>query len=161
MGTVFATKQSVRVCKSNPTPSFQGACQFKSGQTANIIGANGHFHGRGKTFEMFNWDGQSVTPAEGSRFYESRTWDEPPMLRSPELIVAVAPMGGIQYSCSFQWTPPTEESGGCAALDAYDLSKDPKATPDCCYRFGPIVERNEHCNAFVYYYPKQADVNCF
>ena len=31
---------------------------------------------------------------------------------------------------------------------------------DCCYRFGGVVEKNEHCNAFVYYYPKQDNVNC-
>lgn len=161
MGTVFATKQSIRVCKSNPTPTFQGSCQFKSGTPVSIIGANGHFHGRGKQFDMFNWDGKSIAPVEGSKFYESRTWDEPPMLRSPDLDIKVVPNGGIQYSCSYQWTPPTAEAGGCDALDKYDVSKDPKATPDCCYTFGPIVERNEHCNAFVYYYPKQDDVNCF
>ena len=28
-------------------------------------------------------------------------------------------------------------------------------------RSARIVEKNEHCNAFVYYYPKQDDVNCF
>jgi hypothetical protein len=32
---------------------------------------------------------------------------------------------------------------------------------DCCYTFGPIVEKNEHCNAFIYYYPKQDNVTCF
>lgn len=161
MGTVFATKQSIRVCKSNPTPSFQGSCQFKSGQPVNIIGANGHFHGRGKQFEMFNWDGKSIAPDAAGKFYESRTWDEPPMLRSPELNIAVPPGGGVQYTCSYQWTPPAAEAGGCEALDKYDVEKHKDATPDCCYTFGPIVEKNEHCNAFVYYYPKQDDVNCF
>ncbi|MDB4942126.1 MAG: hypothetical protein JWP97_1660, partial [Labilithrix sp.] len=47
------------------------------------------------------------------------------------------------------------------ALDTYDVLKHPDAKPDCCYTFGPIVEKNEHCNAFVYYYPKQDDVTCF
>ena len=129
-----------------------------------FVGANGHFHGRGKQFSIYNWDGKAIAPDEGQKFYESRTWDEPPMLRSPDLKVAVVPGGGIQYSCSFQWTPPAEAAGGCAALDAYDVLKHPDVkTPDCCYTFGPIVEKNEHCNAFVYYYPKQAasDVNCF
>jgi len=37
----------------------------------------------------------------------------------------------------------------------------PASQLDCCYTFGPIVEKNEHCNAFVYYYPKQDNVNCF
>jgi hypothetical protein len=161
LGTVFATKQSIRICKSNPTPSFQGTCQFKNSQPVKIIGANGHFHARGKQFEIFGWDGTSLAPAPASRFYESRTWDEPPMLHSPELDLAVVPNGGVQYACSYQWTPPTAEAGGCEALDAYDVATHKDAKPDCCYTFGPIVERNEHCNAFVYYYPKQADVNCF
>jgi hypothetical protein len=161
MGTVFATKQSIRVCKGNPTPTFTGSCQFKSGKPAQIIGANGHFHGRGKQFDMFSWDGKAIAPDPAQRFYESRTWDEPPMLRSPELDIAVPPGGGVQYSCSYQWTPPTAEAGGCEGLDKYDLSKHPDAKPDCCYTFGPIVERNEHCNAFVYYYPKQDDITCF
>ena len=163
MGTLFATKQSIRVCKSNPTPTFTGTCQLKGNAAAQIIGANGHFHGRGKQFSIYNWDGKAIAPDETQKFYESRSWDEPPMLRSPELNVAVAPGGGIQYACSYEWTPPTDAAGGCAALDAYDVSKHPDAKPDCCYTFGPIVEKNEHCNAFVYYYPKQAasDVNCF
>lgn len=161
MGTLFATKQSIRVCKSNPTPSFTGSCQFKSGKPAQIIGANGHFHGRGKQFDMFTWDGKALATDPEKRFYESRTWDEPPMLRSPELNITVPPGGGVQYSCSYQWTPPSAEAGGCEGLDKYDVSKHPDAKPDCCYTFGPIVERNEHCNAFVYYYPKQDDVTCF
>ena len=161
MGTVFATKQSIRVCKGNPTPTFTGSCQFKSDKPAQIIGANGHFHGRGKQFDMFSWDGKSIEPEQNLKFYESRTWDEPPMLRSPQLDIAVPPGGGVQYSCSFQWTPPGPEIGGCEGLDAYDLKAHPDAKPDCCYTFGGIVEKNEHCNAFVYYYPKQDSVNCF
>jgi len=161
MGTLFATKQSIRVCKSNPTPKFTGSCQFKSEQPVQIIGANGHFHARGKQFDMYTWDGKTIDlPTEDQRFYQSRTWDEPPMLRSPDLNVPVAVKGGVMYSCEFQWTPPTAEAGGCAGLDKYDVEKHPDAKPDCCYTFGPIVEKNEHCNAFVYYYPKQDDVFC-
>ena len=161
MGTLFATKQSIRVCKGNPSPSFTGSCQFKNDKPVNIIGANGHFHARGKQFSIYNWDGTSVgLPPETEKFYTSRTWDEPPMLRSPELNVAVPPNGGVMYECAFQWTPPAEEAGGCKALDDYDVLKHKDATPDCCYTFGPIVEKNEHCNAFVYYYPKQDNVFC-
>lgn len=157
MGTLFATKQSIRVCRSNPTPEFTGTCQFKSSQPVHVIGANGHFHGRGKAFQMYSWDGTSIgTPADSARFYRSESWDEPPMLRSPELDVTVPAGGGVFYSCSYQWRPPAEEIGGCAGLDAADRS----ASKDCCYTFGPVVERSEHCNAFVYYWPKQDDVFC-
>lgn len=161
MGTIFATKQSIRVCKSNPNPTFTGSCNFGNKQGAQIIAANGHFHSRGKQFDMFEWNGTDITPDPTKQFYQSNTWDEPPMMKSPELNLAVPPGGGVQYSCSFEWLPPSDEAGGCAALDAYDVAKHPDAKPDCCYTFGPIVEKNEHCNAFVYYYPKQDDVNCF
>ena len=160
MGTLFATKQSIRVCKSNPSPEFSGTCQFKnSTQEVNIIGANGHFHGRGKSFDMYAWDGVSIAkPGDDARFYRSESWNEPPMLRSPDLDLKVKPGGGVYFSCGYQWRPPAEEIGGCKALDDADKS----AEKDCCYTFGPIVEKNEHCNIFVYYWPQQAtgDVFC-
>lgn len=155
LGTLFTSNQSIRVCKSNPTPTFKTGYPLKNAQPVHIIGANGHFHGRGKTFDMWQWDGTSIeTPPESAHFYGSTTWDEPPMLTSPKLDVMLPPNSGVMYGCSYQWVPPSEEAGGCAALDKYDTEKHPTETPDCCYTFGPIVERNEHCNAFVYYWPK-------
>jgi hypothetical protein len=140
MGTLFATKQSVRVCKSNPTPEFSGTCQFKNKtQDVHIIGANGHFHGRGKTFDMYSWDGTSIAkPGDDARFYRSESWDDPPMKRSPELDLTVKAGGGVFFSCGYQWLPPLEEVGGCKALDDADKSTE----KDCCYTFGPIVEKN-------------------
>jgi hypothetical protein len=163
MGTLFATKQSIRVCKSNPTPTFSGTCQIKSGQPINIIGANGHFHSRGTAFDMLAWDGTSVDrPTDDKLFYHSDRWADPPMLTSPKLDTVLPPNSGVFFSCSYQWVPPTDAAGGCAALDSYDKTKHPDSTPDCCYDFGGIVEKNEHCNAFVYYWPKaeQSDVFC-
>jgi hypothetical protein len=159
MGTLFATKQSIRVCKSNPTPEFTGSCQFKNTkEPINIIGANAHFHGRGRVFEMYSWDGLTTSkPDPSARFYRSETWDDPPMLRSPELDLKVQPNGGVFFAAQYQWTPPAEEMGGCKALDDYDKSPN----KDCCYTFGPVVEKNEHCNIFVYYWPKQEAGNVF
>jgi hypothetical protein len=177
LGTLFATKQSIRVCKSNPEPMFEGGCSFP-GQSAgaHIIGANAHFHSRGKQFEMYTWDGVTTeVPSADARFYQSTTWDEPPMSISPELDVTLPQDGGVYYTCSFRWVPP-DPAIGCEGLDKIDKEKlmapKPDGTPglseeeaeaqlDCCYRFGPIVEKNEHCNIFVYYYPKTDDVNCF
>ena len=67
-----------------------------------------------------------------------------------DLDVALAPGGGVWWSCDYRWSEPP---GGCAAVDA----RDPMKANDCCYTFGPIVETSEHCNAFVYYYPKAPD----
>lgn len=160
MGTLFATKQSIRVCKSKPTPEFSGTCQFKnSNQEVNIIGANGHFHGRGRRFDMFAWDGVSVQkPADEARFYRSESWDDPPMKHAPELDLRIQAGGGVYFTCGYQWRPPADEIGGCKALDDADKSTE----KDCCYTFGPIVEKNEHCNIFVYYWPQQpaGDIFC-
>lgn len=163
MGTIFATKQSIRVCQSNPEPQYAGSCQFNSPEPVRIIGANGHFHSRGKQFDMYTWDGVSIdTPPDAARFYRSEAWDEPPMLVSPDLDVQVPANGGVFYTCDYRWNQP-EPAVGCSGLDAFDKEKygTSDSNLDCCYTFGPIVEKNEHCNIFVYYYPKQDDVNCF
>jgi hypothetical protein len=164
LGTLFATTQSIRICAKNPTPTFNHACHINS-PDATIIGANGHFHARGTKFEIYTWDGyEAMTPPDNQRIYTSTAWNDPPMARSPQLNAKVPPSGGIYYSCSFQWQPP-DPSIGCNGLNDWDLAHT-KPTPateqlDCCYTFGPVVEKNEHCNAFIYYYPKQDDINCF
>jgi hypothetical protein len=163
LGTIFATNQSIRICQSNPTPTFQSSCQINSPSPVQIIGANGHFHSRGKEFDMYTWDGTSTTtPPASDRFYQSLTWNEPPMLHSPSLDVPVQANGGVWYSCSYQWVEPPPAIG-CAGLNAFDQMKygTPASEQDCCYTFGPQVDKNEHCNAFVYYYPKQDNVTCF
>jgi hypothetical protein len=163
MGTLFATKQSIRICASNPTPTFEGTCQINSGEGVQVIGANGHFHSRGKEFQMFNWDGKTIaTPPMSDKFYTSEQWNEPPMMRSPELDENIPVHGGVWYTCSYQWVPPPPEVG-CDLLNQLDktLYNTPDDKLDCCYTFGNTVDRAEHCNVFVYYYPKQDDVNCF
>ena len=118
---------------------------------------------------MFAWDGKTTSAPAEDPFYISDRWDEPPMNHSPELVQPLAKDGGIFYSCDFQWHEP-EASVGCAGLDAIDRKKmeaEGKTEQeivdalDCCYRFGPIVEENEHCNVFAYYYPATDDVICF
>jgi hypothetical protein len=163
LGTLFATKQSIRICESNKTPTFDGTCQFNNAESINLIGANAHFHSRGVQFGMYSWDGTSETrPADSERFYQSKAWDEPPMMRSPELNEVVPPNSGIWYTCSYQWQEPPAAIG-CDGLNAFDQTKymTPEENLDCCYTFGPVVDRNEHCNIFVYYYPKVDDINCF
>jgi hypothetical protein len=164
MGTVFATNQNISVCQGNPTPSYSSSCHFNSPNPVTIIGANGHFHSRGTEFDIYAWDGTStVTPDVSARFYQSKTWNEPPMLHSPGLEVTVPANGGIWYTCDYQWQPPSDSTGGCSTLNAFEQAHHSNLTTqqDCCYTFGPQVDANEHCNAFVYYYPKQDNVNCF
>jgi hypothetical protein len=166
IGTVFATNQSIRICEGSPTPSFSASCHFNNATPVTVIGANGHFHARGTEFDIYAWDGTTAgVPDASARFYQSTTWDEPPMLHSPELQASVPAGGGIVYSCQYQWQAPPSTIG-CAGLDTIDQNKkdangNPLGPPNCCYRFGPQVDVNEHCNAFVYYYPKQDNVICF
>jgi hypothetical protein len=161
LGTLFAQDQNIRICESNPKPSYLQTCPFNSPSPVTIVGANGHFHSRGTEFDMYVWDGKSIMPDPSQRFYQSTTWNEPPMLHSPELEQKVPAYGGVFYSCSFDWQPPPSPLS-CATLNMLDEKKGipPATQPDCCYRFGGIVEENEHCNAFVYYYPKQDNVKC-
>lgn len=161
MGTLFATKQNIRVCQGDPSPVYSGGCQFGSEEPVTIVGANGHFHSRGKKFEMFEWDGVSAeTPSADAMFYESTSWDEPEMAMDNTLREVPA-NGGVFYTCEFQWTQP-EQAVGCEGLNEWDSSKygTSEELLDCCYTFGPIVEKNEHCNIFVYYYPKADDISC-
>jgi hypothetical protein len=162
IGTLFATDQSIRICQHNPTPTYTQGCQFNSPVPVTIVGANGHFHSRGTEFDMYVWDGTSTsTPPASERFYQSLSWNEPPMLHSPQLSMKVPAYGGIWYSCSYDWTPPPSAIG-CGGLNTFDQTKykTQSSLLDCCYTFGPIVDKNEHCNAFIYYYPKQDNVNC-
>ncbi|MEO8552239.1 MAG: hypothetical protein ABI678_19820 [Kofleriaceae bacterium] len=153
LGTLFATQQSIRVCQSDPKPRYSGACALPPGERT-IVGANGHFHSRGTEFQMWTWDGVSVTkPDDAARFYDNTNWDEPKM--ETGLSLPLPATGGVWWQCDYQWTPP---EAGCDAVNAADK----QGANDCCYTFGPKVETSEHCNAFVYYYPKaEGDVSCF
>ena len=152
LGTLFATQQNIRICRSNPRPRYQGACALPSG-THTVAAVNGHFHSRGRRFDVYTWDGVASTqPPEADRFYTSTSWEEPPMKLGMSLPLPQG--GGVWWTCDYQWVEP---EGGCAAVD----ERDPLHANDCCYTFGPIVETSEHCNVFLYYWPKTADVNCF
>ncbi len=147
LGTMFAAQKQIRVCRSQPTASYSARCKLAPG-THTIAAANGHFHSRGTKFQMWAWDGTSTTmPPDTAKFYENTDWGEPKMAIG--LDVGLADLGGVWWTCDYEWKEP---SVGCAALD----DADPMHANDCCYVFGPSVEKNEHCNAFVYYYPTAA-----
>jgi hypothetical protein len=152
LGALTATQRNIRICASQPTPMFSGTCRFPSDVT--VSAANGHFHKRGQRFTMSAWDGASLAhPADGSRFYESLNWNEPPM--TTDLNIKVPANAGVWWDCNFQWQTPTGFS--CADLDA----KDAMQQNDCCYTFGGNTDLSEHCNAFIYYYPKtESSVVC-
>lgn len=154
LGTLFATQQSIRICQSSPEVSYSGTCRLPDG-TFQVAAANGHFHSRGTRFQVFSWDGTSTTePPPGDRFYQSETWDDPPMTTFEEGL-ALPGAGGIYWTCDFRWAQP---AAGCQVVN----DRDPEGQDDCCYTFGPLVESSEHCNVFLYYWPRvvQTDIFC-
>jgi len=155
LGTLFATQQSIRICRSQPSVSFSSGCGMPDGVATTVVAANGHFHSRGRDFRAYTWDGVTTEPpAASDLFYQSSNWAEPEM--AIDLDVPLPAGGGVRWTCEFQWYEP---EGGCAAVD----ERDPQQAGDCCFTFGPNVETSEHCNVFVYYYPKveRSDITCF
>jgi hypothetical protein len=151
LGTLFATQQNIRICQSAPKPLYSGACHLPG--AATIVAANGHFHSRGAEFTMFKWDGRTTSqPSDADRFYASERWDEP--LMATGLDVSVGAGGGIWWNCAYEWREPLY---GCDMVNA----KDPQHQGDCCYVFGGNTDVGEHCNVFVYYYPKVSDKDVF
>jgi hypothetical protein len=153
LGTVFATNQNIEVCPGDVGRTFTKSCQFPGTNPIHVIAANGHFHSRGTLFQMFAEDPMGV---EGAKFYESHVWDDPPMMRSGEGEPDLATLdagGRFEWKCTYDFP---SDPNACGA------DKNGNPTPTCCYEFGPRVDINEHCNAFVYYWPKtDTDVNCF
>ncbi len=140
LGTLFATNQNIRVCPGDTNKTFTKGCKFPSTSGLHVVAANGHFHSRGVRFDMSAVDAMGKV---GQQFYVSTTWDDPPMLRDFDIPLSAG--GGVQWTCDF--SVPATTCG------------DP--TDSCCFKFGGKVETQEHCNAFVYYWPKSQDVNCF
>lgn len=153
MGSLFATQQSIRICESNPKVTFSGTCRFPEGNIT-IEAVNGHFHSRGREFEVFTWDGVSDThPTEDEHLYTSDAWDDPPMLIN--LDRSAPSGGGVWWDCTYEWRPPVVET--CDSVN----EKDPQGQGDCCYTFGGNVNVGEHCNVFLYYYPRVEDTDVF
>ncbi|HEY5934560.1 MAG TPA: hypothetical protein VIU61_07995 [Kofleriaceae bacterium] len=154
MGTLFATQQNIRICRSAPAPTFDGACSFPAGSQTHVAAANGHFHARGKQFSIYGWDGTTPErPASDALIYQSESWDEPDMATGLDAVVP--PGGGIWWSCEYQWREP---GAGCDEVNRRDGEQE----GDCCYTFGNSAESAEHCNVFLYYWPKvdNSDVFC-
>jgi len=142
LGTMFATNQGIEICPGQPNRTFESTCGIERDKNITLVAASGHFHSRGRRFTMSTYD--SLTGESGVPFYESTSWNEPPFAR--DLNVQVAAGNKIKWTCEF--SVGNEECG--------DPAK------NCCFTFGGKVEFQEHCNAFIFYYPRgSSDRNCF
>ena len=142
LGTAFATNQNIKIRPGQTDAHFETTCRFAHDAPVTIFGANGHFHSRGKKFTISTFDApKAPRPRRSTR----------------------APSGTTR-----RWQRISRDPGACRRgrfvllrlQREGDQCGDPKN--DCCFTFGGRVEYQEHCNAFVYYYPRNAtDVNCF
>lgn len=154
LGTLFATQQSIRVCQSTPDATYYGTCAFPAADDVRIAAVNGHFHLRGNRFSIATWDGVSTDrPPASAEFYESFVWEDPVMATGLDIPVPAG--GGIWWTCEYEWRPP---STSCERVNELDE----EMQGDCCYTFGPTVATQEHCNVFLYYWPRQegGDIFC-
>lgn len=97
-------------------------------EDVKILAMTGHFHSRGKAFEVHRFDGG----VKGEQLYKSDNWSEPPFTR---------------------YSPEPELKAGQKMLYASTFVND----TDQVITFGPRVETQEHSNLFMYFYPGPAD----
>lgn len=144
MGTLFGVAHHVRVCPGDTDAKAWGSCELNKNTSGakpvTIAAANGHTHRRGIKFTMGLL--QSVTDPAPARFYESSTWHDP--VYAHGLTVPVPAGGGVRWDCDY----------------AMNASECGNPQDGCCCTFGPLEDTQEHCNAFIYYYPKTDDVTC-
>jgi len=62
-------------CASTTRADVFRNCAFPARIERAHRAANGHFHSRGRKFDIFTWDGVTATqPPASDRFYESLAW---------------------------------------------------------------------------------------
>lgn len=136
LGVIVSANNTLNI-PARAEATFDATCQNPLQEELNIIAMTGHFHSRGRVFQVWvsedgvNWPAQPV--------YYNDNWEEPPFKRfDPPL--KVKPGGAYKYSCSYQ---------------------NPSSFPIV---EGPTVEENEHCRLQVYGYPfnpDKAGTTCF
>jgi hypothetical protein len=124
VGTMFANNMQLKIPPHSQV-SFETGCSLP--HAVNVIAATGHFHSRGRVFEVRSCPTDMRAP-ETTPFYQSQAWNEPPfkVLDTP---ISLQAGGGLDYTCEFV-------NEGTETLT-----------------FGPHVETQEHCNLFAYFYP--------
>jgi hypothetical protein len=157
MGTMFGQNVFIVLPPRSTTIWDYGVTfdTFGIDDEMKIAAVNGHFHWRGRTFEVRLWDGQNknrdgspvgcrpCSPGQTSgefdrmgiqnRVYLSDNWDEPPFATYSDSPIVVPPGWGIIYRTTY--VNNTNQT----------------------IIFGPHVETEEHSNLFVYFYPGPED----
>lgn len=145
LGSLFIQNRSL-VIRDHGTTTFDMGISmdhFNNESPVTVAAVTGHFHWRGKSFEVRLWDGLNRkfdgTPAPGefdrmgveSRIYRSDNWRDAPFTTfdaGPE----IPPGWGIIYRTTYE-------------NSSFDL-----------YCNGPRAETQEHSDTFLYFYPATA-----
>lgn len=135
VGMLFAINKTLSIPPHTDNYVATKSVTFDAGKFptgTKLFAMTGHFHSRGKRFEVFRYSGN----VKGEKLYESATWSEPPF-KTYDTPVEIAPGDKLLYECTFA------------------------NNSDQTITFGPRVETQEHANAFMYFYPGPADGHAF
>lgn len=144
LGALIVQDSSIRIPPESTVSWDYGVTFSELGHPVpvKLAAVQGHFHWRGKSFEIRTWDGLNPkadgSPAPGefdrmgpeSTIYFSDNFEAPPFLSFGDDGPAIPPGTGIIYRSTFVNT-----------------------TTDQVYCFGSRAETNEHSIAFIYFYP--------
>jgi hypothetical protein len=130
LGMLFAINKNLDILPHTTTKEkkFVDLKRLGFDQDVKILAMTGHFHSRGRAFEISRLDGD--TPTE--QLYRSDNWDEPPFK---------------------QYEPHLDLKAGERLLYTSTFVND----SDMVIKFGPKVETQEHSNLFMYFYPGPPD----
>lgn len=130
LGMLFAINQNLAIPPGETTEASKVIDLARLGikHDVKIVGMTGHFHSRGKAFEINRWDGQNP----GEQLYKSENWADPPFKTyEPGLDLRVGEK--LRYTSTFV------------------------NNTNITIRFGPKVDTQEHSNLFMYFYPGPED----
>lgn len=130
LGMAFIINKNLDILPKTETKSKKIVDFKRQGydKDVEILAMTGHFHSRGKAFEVNRYDGTSP----GAELYRSDNWDEPPFTRF-EKPLAYKAGEKLLYTATFV------------------------NNSDMVIKFGPQVEIQEHSNLFMYFTPGPAD----
>jgi hypothetical protein len=126
MGMLFAINKNLDI-QPHTSASFTKKIDLAKlgiNKDVKIAAMTGHFHSRGKAFDVSRYDGD----VKGESVYRSENWDEPPFKR---------------------YDTPLDLKAGQKLLYTSTFQND----SDMVIKFGPHVENQEHSNLFMYFYP--------
>jgi hypothetical protein len=134
LGMFFAVNPSLRLPPHSTWVAQKAVSLSDHGynETVNVVAMSGHFHSRGKTFEVNRWSGRDPN-VRGEELYRSDDWDEPPMKF---------------YDQPIQWRKNERFLYTGTYVNPTDIF----------IGFGAgNVDTKEHSNLFVYFYPGPED----